>query len=125
MNIFMIPALLLGPGLIIVSLFAKRKVVRVLTTVTGVALLIWLTQMIATIPMAYEREHRTVENLCHRQIITAIDGMLAAGQTDKARALTGRYLRQTKDSSFMRTPLHEIVQSLESERAESPPGIAH
>ena len=118
MSVMIIPFLLLGPGLLIASLVAKRMVVRVLCLICGTVLMLYLTHIFASIPMGYEREHRTVENQYHRQIITELDSMLADGQTNEAKSLVKEYLEKTEDSSFMRNPLHELVQSIRKRKTE-------
>ena len=76
--------------------------------------MLYLTHMFASIPMMYEHEHRTVENQYHRQIIAELDSMLDDGHTNEAKSLVREYLEKTEDSSFMRNPLHELVQSMQT-----------
>jgi hypothetical protein len=121
MSLLMIPVLLLGPVLLIASLVVKRTLVRALCLLVGVSVCLWVARIFAGIPMAYEREHRTVENQYHRQIIGELGSMLANGQTNEAKALVEEYLVKTEDSSFMRNPLHEIVQSMQTGETEHQP----
>ena len=110
--------LLLGPGLVIVSLFASLLGVLIVCVFVGAATLCWLTHIFAGIPMAYVRDHRTVENNYHRQIVQALDSMLKEGRITDAKDLTSQYLEKTKNSSFMRNPLHDIVQSMKAGATE-------
>jgi hypothetical protein len=89
MSLLIIPVLLVGPGLIIASFFAKRMTVRVLTTIGGVVMIAFLAYLFSSVLLAYEREHRSVENGYHRQIIAALDEMLAKGRTDGSRSGSG------------------------------------
>lgn len=120
MSPIMIFFLLLGPGLLIASLFVKRLTGRAMCILGGTVVMLWIAHYIERIPLMYEKEHRAVENQCHRQIIVKLDHFLAEGKTDDAMELTGQYLTRTADSSFMRAPLSEIVQSFEHASPDEP-----
>jgi hypothetical protein len=118
MSILAISFLLLGSALVVVSFFARGLAVRIFANVIGISLLVWLACGFGGILGLYAQEHREVENQYHQQIIRELDRMLAEGNTEAARNLTRRYLRETKGSSFMRNPLHDIVESLEKAGTE-------
>lgn len=120
MSAIMFPFLLLGPGLLIASLVVTRLLGRAMCLLGGTVIMLWLAHFFASIPLIYEQEHRAVENQYHRQIIAKLDSLLSEGKTHDAKELTGRYLTETADSSFMRTPLHGIIQSLESSSPDEP-----
>jgi hypothetical protein len=109
---------LLGLVLLIASLIVKPIAIRAICLIGGMAFTIWLTNIFGSIPGLYEKDHRKVENQYHRQIFIELDRMLAEGHTNEAKDLIKAYLEKTEDSSFMRNPLHEIVQSLRKNTAQ-------
>lgn len=118
MTIITILPLLLGLGLLSTSLIVKSMAIRVISLIGGTVVAIWLTSIFSNIPGMYVSDHRRVENHYHHEIISELDNMLAEDQVEEAKHLIKDYLVKTEGSSFMRNPLHELVQSLRSKTTE-------